>query len=124
MLTPNRAGTEQQLGTGPNKSPNQGYDEMCDGYLTADRAAWERDMAELKTRATAVADMGEHDDAATYEAFDRASRKLLVQPAPDLRGVISKLELLFAEEIASDHDAHDGHKTVIGDLRRAIAGCI
>jgi hypothetical protein len=97
---------------------------MCEGYLKADRAAWERDMAELKTRAAAVAEMGDHDSTAAYEAFDRASQKVLVQPAPDLRGVISKLELILAEELASDYAIHDGHKTAIGDLRRAIAGCI
>ena len=97
---------------------------MCEGYLRADRAAWERDMAELKTRATAVAEMGAHDGTAVYEAFDLASNKVLLQPAPDLEGVISKLELLFAEELASDYVIHDPHKTVIGDLRRAIAGCI
>ena len=97
---------------------------MCDGYLKADRAAWERDMTELKARATAVAEMGPSDGPAVYEAFDRASNNVLVQPAPDLEGVISKLEILFSEELASDCVIHDGHKTVIGDLRRAIAGCI
>ena len=97
---------------------------MCEGYLRADRAAWERDMAQLKMRATAVAGMGDHVGAAAYEALDRASNKVLLQPAPDLRGVLSKLELLFPEELPSDLDIHDGFKTVIGDLRRAIAGCL
>lgn len=90
-------------------------------YVKADRAAWERAIADLQAAETVKANMT-GADRVTYEevsdSYGHAKDAVLAQPAPDFPAVIAKLHLLFAEEIGSDLSIYEAHKIVIGDLRR------
>lgn len=91
-------------------------------YVTADPVAWEHAVAELHCAEAAKVVLEDSDDLDAYEAvadrFDRAKDAVLEQHAPDFKAVIAKLHILFAEEISSDLEIYDAHKTLIGDLRR------
>ena len=97
---------------------------MTDGYVKADRAVWERAIADLRWAEAAsskIEGTGEGSYEAIAKRYDHAKDTVLAQPAPDIGAVIAKMFLLFAEEIGSDHTIYAAHKIVIGDLRRLSA---
>ena len=95
---------------------------MTSQYIKTDPVAWEQAMHELRVAEVAKNELGDNPDLDEYEVaadrYDRAKDKVLEQHAPDIKAVIAKLFLLFAEEIGSDFEIYDVHKLVIGDLYR------
>lgn len=91
-------------------------------YAKADSVAWEQAIADLRIAEAAKVVLEDSDDFDAYEAVadrcDRAKDAVLEQHAPDFEAVIAKLHIFFAEEISSDLEIYDAHKTLIGDLRR------
>ena len=79
-------------------------------------------MHELRVAEVAKKELGDTPDLDQYEVvadrYDRAKDKVLEQHAPDVKAVVAKLFLIFAEEIGSDDDIYQAHKIVIGDLYR------
>ena len=99
---------------------------MTSQYIKTDPVAWEQAMHELRVAEVAKNELGDNPDLDEYEVaadrYDRAKDKVLKQHAPDIKAIIAKLGLLFAEEIDSDLDIFDAHKIVIGDLYRLWLG--
>lgn len=95
---------------------------MTTHLIKADPLAWELAMLQLKAaKANCDAIEMPRDDAildATLDRYYEAEEALLDLPAPSIEAVISKLMLIWADEIPSEaHDAHQ-KRMVIGDLRR------
>ena len=99
---------------------------MPDGYLKADRAAWERDLARYKSLLAeneASVELTQQEAWAMDELIGLSEAKLLAQPAPDAEAVIEKLTIIWDDELWSEIDNGAGKRTVIGDLRRLEACC-
>jgi len=95
---------------------------MTDHITKADPVAWKQACAKLRA-AKAVCDRLKipRDRDIQYEKWERyyeAESALLTMPAPDIEAVITKLMLIFAEDLAADAPEALHKCKVIGDLRR------
>jgi hypothetical protein len=99
---------------------------MTDGYVKADRAEWEQDMAGYQSAKAAVGELQGSDQGlsvnATSERLFKSMGKLLDQPAPDIAAVIAKLFIVWADDLESDSPGCDMQRIIIGDLRRIAGG--
>lgn len=81
----------------------------------AARLAYDAEQAQFRAL-TDDDDVGEA--AATCLRYDNAEQALLALPAPDLDGVIFKLQVIFGEDLWDESDEAMQKATALGDLRR------
>lgn len=92
---------------------------MTNGYVTADPAAWASALEDLRNATETQRDpLSASEACLASDRFVDAQERVLDLNAPDILGVIKKLDIIWEADLRQENQEAEWKMGVLGDLWR------